>query len=162
MKQLYRFAAVALLILGLFAWWYYQPKRVLARKLDNLIADLSFDPSTTRSSRLIKSSSIGGYFDQQVEITSPIDEANGNFSPEDLNSGFSFLSENAREISIQRAEKLTTTLDGKHATMEFDADVKVSITRWLKGLNGRYAVIVHWRKTEQGWKIHSSSWQEIP
>lgn len=161
MKPLFRFAAIALLLLGLFAWWFYQPKRILERKLDQLISTLSIAPHSTRSSRLIKSSSIGHYFDQQVEICSPIEQINGNFSPEDLNSGFSLLAENAQEISIQRAKKINIIIKGNHATMEFDADAKVSVRQWFQSLNGRYAVMMHWRKNEQGWKIHSTDWQEI-
>ena len=162
MKPIYRFCAIALLALGLFAWWYYQTPRVLARKVDGLITTLNFDPSTTRSSRLIKSSNIGKYFDEQVELTSPIEEANGNFSPSDFNSGYTFLTENAREIKIQRIGEIACEVDQKHATQQFDAHAKVEISRWLKSLDGRYAVTVHWRKTEQGWKIHSSDWKEIP
>lgn len=162
MKPIYRFCSVALLALGLFAWWYYQTPRVLARKIDSLITTLNFDPSTTRSSRLIKSSSIGKYFDEQVEITSPIDDANGNFSPADLNSGYGFLTESAREILIQRVGEITSEIDEEHATQQFDVYAKVSVSRWLKNLDGRYVVTVHWRKTEQGWKIHSSDCKEIP
>lgn len=162
MKPIHRFCAVALLALGLFAWWYYQTPRVLARKIDGLISTLNFDPSTTRSSRLIKSSGIGKYFDEQVELSSPIDDANGNFSPADLNSGYSFLSENAREISIERIGEIICEVDGKHATQRFDVKAKVSVSRWLKSLDGRYGLTVHWRKTEQGWKIHSNDWKEIP
>lgn len=162
MKPFYRFLAVALLVLGLFAWWYYRPHRVLERKIDSLISTLNFQPSTSRSARLIKSSSISKYFDEQVEITSPIDDANGNFSPADLNSGYSFLSENAREITIVRVAEIEAEIKSEHATQKFDVEAKVSVSRWLKSLDGRYAVTVHWRKTKQGWKIHSSDWKEIP
>lgn len=161
MKPIYRFCSATLLALGLFAWWYYQTPRVLARKIDGLIAALNCDPDTTRSARLVKSSSIGKYFDEQVEITSPIDDANGNFSPADLNNGYSFLSESAREISIQRISEITMKIEGKHATQRFMVNAKVSVNRWLKNLEGRYAVTVHWRKTDNGWKIHSSDWKEI-
>lgn len=162
MKPIYRYCSIALLALGLFVWWYSRTPRVLARKIDSLIETLHVDPATTRSSRLIKSSSIGKYFDEQVELTSPIDEANGNFSPADLNSGFRFLTENAREITIERKGDISCEVDGKHATQQFQIDAKVSFSRWLKNLDGRYAVTVHWRKTEQGWKIHSNDWKEIP
>ena len=85
MKPIYRFAAIALAVLALFAWWYYQPKRVLERRLDSLISALSIAPDTSRSARLFKSSSISQYFDQQVEITSPVDETNGNFTVDEIN-----------------------------------------------------------------------------
>ena len=162
MKSIYRFAAIALIVLGLFSWWYYQTPRMLARKIDGLISTLRFDPSTSRSSRLIKTSGIQSYFDEQVEITSPIDNANGNFSPEDLTSGYSFLTENAREISIERVGEISCELDGPHATQRFDCNAKVSVSRWLKNLNGRYEITVHWKKTNDGWKIHSTDWKEIP
>ena len=135
---------------------------MLERRLDKFIETLSFDKSTTRASRLVKSTTIGQYFDQQVEITSPIDEATGNFSPEDLNSAYSYLCENAQEIVIERAAELRTEINGDHATQKFEADVNVAISRWLKGLNGRYHVTIHWRKSEEGWKIHSTAWQEMP
>jgi hypothetical protein len=162
MKKILTYSAIASLVLGLFAWWYYQPKRLLERRLNQLIETLSFDPASTRTSRLLKSSSVGKFFDQHVEITSPIDDANGNFSPEDLNTAYSYLSENAREIVIHRDSTVQTQIDRDYATQEFEADVKVSISRWLQELNGRYFVTVHWRKTTEGWKIHSTTWKKMP
>lgn len=159
MKKIITYCAVALLLLGLFGWWYYQPERVLERRLDNLIETLNFDTSTTRTSRVMKSTSIGKFFDQQVELASPIEQANGNFSPDDFQQGLSFLSENAREIVIKRDSTLQTQVEGDHATQEFEADVNVAINRWINGLDGRYQITIHWRKTEEGWKIHSSTWQ---
>lgn len=162
MKKIITYCAIACLALGLFAWWYYQPERVLERRLDKFIENLCFDKSTSRTSRLVKSTTIGQYFDQQVEITSPIDEATGNFPTEDLTSAYSYLCENAQEIVIDRAAELQTKVNGDHATQEFEADVNVAISRWLKGLKGRYHVTIHWRKTEDGWKIHSTAWQAMP
>ena len=159
MKKIIIYCAVALLFLGLFGWWYYQPERVLERRLDNLIETLNFDPSTSRTSRVMKSSSIGKFFDQQVELASPIEQANGNFSPDDFQQGLSFLSENAREIMIKRDSTLQTKVEGDHATQEFEADVNVDINRLINGPDGRYQITIHWRKTEEGWKIHSSTWQ---
>lgn len=162
MKPIYRFSTIALLALGSFAWWYYQTPRILERKLDTLIATLNLDPTTTRASRLMKSSSIEKYFDEQVELTSPIDDINGNFSSAEINSGYSFLSENAREINLQRVGEITCEVDEKHATQQFQVNAKITVSRWFKNLDGRQAVTVHWRKTQQGWRIHSSDWKEIP
>jgi hypothetical protein len=162
MKSIYRFSAIALLAIGLFVWWYYQTPRTLARKIDGLISTLRFDTATSRSSRLIKSSSIGQYFDEQVEISSPIENANGNFSPEELNSGYGFLTENAREITIQRVTDIACAISDQHATQRFEVDARVSVSQWIKNLDGHYAITVHWRKTTHGWRIHSSDWKEIP
>lgn len=162
MKRLLAYIAVAALTLGLFAWWYYQPERVLARHLDDLLETVAFSPSTTRTSRVVKSASLEKFFDSQVELTTPHDEATGNFSPEDIRHGYSYLSENAREISIKRDAKIQTKIDGDHATQEFEADVKIDISRWLKGPSGRSHITLHWRKTEAGWRIHSAHASPMP
>jgi hypothetical protein len=162
MKKLLTFVATALIALSLFSFWYFQQERVLKRKLDNLIEDLNFTPESTRTTRLIKSSSITSYFDQATEISSPIEEANGNFSHEDLSSGYAALAEYAREISIVRTGEISYDGDKNHATLSFDAEVKLNIKRWIPSLDDNYHVTTHWRKTEKGWVIHSSHWSEIP
>lgn len=162
MKKLITYIAIAALTLGIFAWWYYQPERVLVRKLDNLLETVAFSPKTTRTSRVMKGSSLEKFFDTQVELTSPHDEATGNFSPDDFRSGYAYLSENAREITIKRDPTVITTITGDHAKQEFEADLNIAINRWLKGPNGRSHITLHWRKTDKGWKIHSAHASDMP
>jgi hypothetical protein len=162
MKKRITFLAVAVLSLSLFAWWYYQPERVLERKLDKLFETVAFDSSTTRTGRVVKGSSLDNFFDTQVELTSPLDQANGNFSPEDIRSAYAYLSENASEISIKRDHPLLTGIEGDHATQQCEADINIAINRWLDGPNGRYQLTLHWRKTDKGWKIHSMDANRMP
>lgn len=162
MKKIITFVTSALIAIAIFSFWYFQQERVLKRKLDNLIADLSFTPDSTRTTRLIKSSSITSYFDQATEISSPIEDANGNFSHEDLSSGYAGLAEYAREVKIVRTSDISYDGEKNQATLSFDADVKIDIKRWIPALDDSYHVTTHWRKTDKGWVIHSSNWAEIP
>lgn len=162
MKKIITFLATAFIAIVLFSFWYFQQERVLKRKLDNLIADLNFTPDSTRTTRLIKSSSITSYFDEATEISSPIEDANGNFSREDLSSGYAGLAEHAREISIVRIGDISYEGDESQATLIFDADVKITVTRWIQAVDDTYHVTTYWRKTNKGWVIHSSNWAESP
>ena len=140
----------------------FDPPGVAARTLEEcLLIQLRRKEEPTEYTDLaIKT--IEKYFDEQVELTSPIDDINGNFSSAEINSGYSFLSENAREINLQRVGEITCEVDEKHATQQFQVNAKITVSRWFKNLDGRQAVTVHWRKTQQGWRIHSSDWKEIP
>lgn len=162
MKRLLIYVAINVLVVGLFQWWYQQPRRVVERKLGHLIEDLSIAPTTSRSSRLLKSSTIHSYFEDPLEISSPFDELNGSFTESDIDSGFAYLTESAREISIQREGDFETSLEGQHASVVFDATIKVVISRQERAVHQRCRVTTHWRKSKDGWLIHSSDWQEIP
>ncbi|HBE22775.1 MAG TPA: hypothetical protein DDW21_04910 [Verrucomicrobiales bacterium] len=162
MSRILTFVTTALVALSLFSFWYFQQERVIKRKLDNLIEDLNFTPESTRTTRLIKSSSIASYFDVATEISSPIEEANGNFSHEDLSSGYAGLAEYAREINIVRTSEISYDGDKNQATLSFEADVKINIKRWIPSLDDSYHVTTHWRKTDKGWVIHSSHWSQTP
>lgn len=162
MKRLIIYIATAVLCLSFFLWWYYQPELVLTRKLNGLIEALCFAPDSTRSARLMKNSSVTSYFADPTEITSPYDEATGSFTRTDLGSGYAYLAESAREISIVPVGEFAITLEGEHATIVFEAEVNVAINRFMKAVNGKHRVTTHWVKSDQGWLIHSSDWQEIP
>lgn len=162
MKRLAIYISIAVVSLSLYLWWYYQPERVLTRKLHGLVESLNFAPDSSRSARLMKSSSVTSYFADPVEITSPFEEATGSFTLSDLDSGYSYLAQSAREILIEPDDAIEIDLQNDHATLVFDAHVKVAINSFVKAVNGRYRITTHWKKTENGWQVHSSDWKEIP
>jgi hypothetical protein len=162
MKKLFVYIGLAILTLAAFTWWYFQPVRVLERRLDKCLDTIAFDTSTSRSSRVIKANSLPGFFDAQVELHSSVDEANGNFSPDDISGAYTYLAENAREISLNRLGETSTRIDGDHATQEFEADLLIAINRWIDGPSGRHQITLHWRKADGEWKIHSAHASRMP
>lgn len=162
MKKIILYAGICCVLLGVFAWWHYQPKRVVHRRVLALISTLEVTSESGRTARLMKANRLSGYFTNEVLFDTPFPEVSGAMPRNDLSSGYAFVAENASSIIIKPEDEIEVIVKEKRATVRFHVHAEASIGRWIKPVNGRYLVEMDWEKTSEGWQINKSRWQEEP
>jgi hypothetical protein len=162
MKRILIYIGICSVIFGIYTWWYFRPERVVKREVLSLISTLEVPADTGRAARVMKANRVSRFFTQEVQLETPFAEANGTLSRNDLESGYSVAAENASKIIFQPEDDMKIVVDGKSAEVRFHVHAEVSIGRWIKPVNGRYSIEMHWKKTQDGWQISKSSWKEAP
>jgi hypothetical protein len=162
MKRILIYVGICSFVFGSYAWWYFRPERVVKREVLSLISTLEIPADTGRTARMMKANRLNRFFSQEVKLDTPFPEASGTLSSNDLASGYSVAAEHAGKIIIQPEDDMEIRVDGKSAEVRFHLHAEATIGRWIKPVNGRYFIEMHYEKTQDGWQISRSSWVEAP
>jgi hypothetical protein len=156
------YIGICSVIIGGYAWWYFRPERIVKREVLSLISTLDIPADTGRTARMMKANRLSRFFTQEVQLETPFPEASGTLTRNDLASGYSVAAEHAVKILINPEDYMQIAVDGKRAEVRFHVHAEATIGRWVKPVNGRYAIEMNWEKTSEGWQIYKSSWHEDP
>ena len=159
-KKVLLYIGVACAMVGMFCWWYYQPERVVKRRVMALISTLSVPADSGRTARLMKGGQIADFLASEVEFDTPFEEVSGNVERDDISSGFQFVAEKATSIVIEPEEEMSVKVSGDRAEVRLALRAEAKIGTWIKPVDGKYTVELYWQKADDGWRITQSRWQK--
>jgi ketosteroid isomerase-like protein len=151
-------AAIALVLLGVSAYWWYSPGQVLKRRTVVLLETLSMPPGSGKASRQMGLYTISAMLAPDVVLVSPsIDQANGEFPRQELESAFSALCEYSKECRFENPQFQSIDASGGEADVVFTVRAMVELGR-SRPVDGTYRVNLHWRNPEGNWLLTRAQW----
>jgi len=161
MKRVIIASVVILAAIGITIWWL-SPERVLVRRTNNLLETLSFSEGTGKAARNLKTYPLNRLLAERVRLETPtIAEANGEFDRSELESGFGWLCNRARQTNFKSTEVRSVTITGDSATVEMELEGLVELPAY-RPVDGTYKVTFDWRREDDGWRLVRARWQELP
>jgi hypothetical protein len=161
MKRFIIPAAIAIAAILAAVWWF-SPERALVRRTHNLLDTISFSQGTGKAARNLKTYALNGMLAESVVLDTPtITEANGEFDRSELESGFSWLCNQARRMEIKSLDVGSVEIIGNSGTVEMEIEALVELPSF-RPADGIYDVVFEWRKDDDVWRLVRASWKERP
>ncbi len=158
MKRLWFFLAIFLIFIPIAAW-LLSPKQVIMRRTKHLMEVMSISEGTGAAIRQAKVFSMNAMLAPQVTITAPeISDANGTFDKAELESGFSWICQNARSSDFRITAFSKIEIEGDKATVDIVADAVMKLPAYSPA-NGTYLVTIEWVKGGDGWRFEKVTWK---
>lgn len=149
-----------LLLLGVFALWWYSPVQVLKRRTGKLLETLTLESGTGKGGRQLAGYSLNSLLASEVELDAPsIPEANGTFPRSEMESAFSWLCQQAKETRFDLEQLHSVRMDDDHAVVELTLDALVELPRH-RPVDGKYDVAFQWQLEEDSWRLTRAEWHE--
>lgn len=158
MKKLW-FILAALLILVPLGLWRFSPEQVIMRRTKHLMDVLTITQGSGGTIRRAKVFSMNAMLAPEVELESPdIQEANGNFDNEELESAFSWICQNSK------CSELNVTQFRSVEVKEKTAKVRVVVEGYLelptyRPADGSFEVAIDWIRADDGWRFKKVVWK---
>lgn len=152
---------VAAILIALGVWWF-SPGQVLKRKTLSLLSTLTMESGVGAVSRQAGAYSLNAILAEEVELDTPtIGEANGTFERNELESAYSWLSNQAKQTRFELRDFRSVKVDGKEAVVELSLEGLVELPAY-RPADGTYDVIFNWRQENDGWRLYRASWTQAP
>ena len=154
-------AAIVLVLLGIFAYWWYSPGQVLKRRTVVFLETLNMQPGSGKASRQMGLYTISAMLAPDVVLESPsIDLVNGEFPRQELESAFSALCEHSKECRFEKPEFESISASGGEADVIFTVRAMVEMSG-SRPVDGTYRVNFHWRNPEGNWLLTRAKWELV-
>lgn len=161
MKRL-ALAAVAVILLAALGVWWFSPTQVLKRRTRSLLSTLTMDAGTGRVTRHAGAYSLDRLLAPKVTLETPtIGEANGTFDRDELGSAYSWLCDQAKQTKFELGEIQSLKIDGNSAEMRVRLEGMVELAAY-RPVDGTFDVTFEWRKEDDGWRLVSARWDQVP
>jgi hypothetical protein len=150
------FPVITIALLGILAIWWYRPSQVLQRRTRKILHTLTLPQGTDRPGRQMGIYSLNALLASQVEFEAPpsLDQASGFFDRSEVESAFSWLCEQAKQIhSVQIA--------GDQADVAFSIVALVELPT-ARLVDGPFEVVFHWQMENDTWRLARAKWVEAP
>ncbi|MES2658332.1 MAG: hypothetical protein V4689_06925 [Verrucomicrobiota bacterium] len=158
----YAIPLVFVAVMAAFCIWWYSPTQVVKRRTESLLTTLTLNAGDGKATRHMGAYSLNGLLAPEVELETPtIDEANGTFAREELESGFSWLCDQAKLTRFEMEELREITIDGDKAKVVLVLTGLVELPTYNPA-DGRYDVTFDWVKGEDGWRLSHAVWNKVP
>lgn len=156
-----RLAAVIALVLSVaFAIWWFSPTQVVKRRTNKLMGTLTLEEGSGSAARHLNTLSFGGLIAEEVTLDVPgVGEANGEFSDQDLNAGFSWLTTQARFTKFEVTEFTKVGVGGDRAEVSAKVEAVVALPDY-RPADGAYLMDLSWVREEDGWRLVRVKWRE--
>jgi len=153
--------AVLILLVGFSVWWY-SPTQVIKRKVSSLLSTLTLEASDGRAGRNFRGYAFHDLLAPEIELTTPtIEEANGTFDRDELDSAFSWLCNQAKQTRFEMEDLHEITIDGDKATVKLTLTGLVELPTY-RPADGTYDVTFDWEKSKDGWQLTRAVWDKVP
>ncbi|RYD32604.1 MAG: hypothetical protein EOP85_21575 [Verrucomicrobiaceae bacterium] len=142
--------------------WWFSPEQVLKRKTKSLLSTLTMESGVGAVSRQAGAYSLNAILAEEVELENPtISEANGTFQRNELESAYSWLSNQAKQTRFELLYFRSVKIEDKEATVELTLQGLVELPNY-RPADGSYDAVFEWRQEEDGWRLHRAAWKEAP
>lgn len=156
----YTFPIVFLALVVGFSVWWFSPNQVLKRKVNSLLSTLTMDAEGGRVGRQAGTYSLNALLAENVELETPtIQEANGTFTRQELESAYSWLSNQAKETRFELTNLHSIRISGDEATVELTLEGMVELPNY-RPADGSYDVVFDWKKGSDGWRLYRAKWTQ--
>jgi hypothetical protein len=151
---------IILALLGAFLFWWFSPVQMLKRRTQNLLETLTMESGTGAATRQMGVYSLNALLAEEVELESgSIAEANGTFERSEMESFYSWLSQQAKQTRFDLINFETVEIDDDTAEVSFALEALVELPSY-RPADGKYDVDFRWRREDDGWRLTSAKWTE--
>ncbi|MEX1049085.1 MAG: hypothetical protein WED15_06135 [Akkermansiaceae bacterium] len=155
-------SGIALALLIAFGLWWFSAAEVLKRRTQSLLSTLTLDAGTGRASRTLATYSLNKLLAPWVELDTPtIREANGNFERVELESGFNWISQQAKQTRFELEKFHSVTIAGDTGNVKLTLFGLVELPHY-RPADGNYAVSLDWKNGDDGWRLTQAVWTQMP
>lgn len=145
-----------------FCLWWYSPTQVIKRRTAALLSTLTMAAGDGKANRHMGAYALNGLLAAQVTLETPtIDEANGSFEREELESAFKWLCDQAKQTKFEMEEFRGITISGEKAQVKIQLTGLVELPTY-KPADGNYDVTFDWVKEKDGWRLSRAVWDKAP
>lgn len=160
MKKLWMLLAVIVILVPV-SIWYFAPEKVLQRRAKHLIEVISMSEGTGGALRQAKVFSMNAMLAPEVELVIPdIGDANGTFDKQELESGFSWICQNAKLSDFRIIEYRKIEVNGETGMTHIRVRGFMELPTG-RPAEGVFDVVIHWKKGGDGWRFHKIVWETI-
>jgi hypothetical protein len=155
--------SLLLLLGGAFGGWWYQPERVLARRVAGLFDAANVATDDGNITRSTRGNAIEPYLAPNLTFEGPdgaTDEIDGPQSRSSVVSLFSYLAKACRRISIKPPEIDRIAITGEEAVVEARIDAVIELANERSPVDGIQHLTMTWRKIDGKWVLASTQWKE--
>jgi hypothetical protein len=150
-----------LALLGAFLFWWFSPVQILKRRTESLLSTLTLESGSGVSGRQLGAYALNSLLAAEVKLDTPtIDEANGTFGREELESAFSWLCNQAKQTRFELKDFKSVKIDGDTAVVDFTVEALVELPTY-RPADGRYDVTFRWQREEDGWRLTRAKWDIV-
>jgi hypothetical protein len=151
---------LSVLAIAAFAFWWFSPGQVIKRRTRSLLETLTFDSSTGRASRQMGAYSLNALLASEVELNTPtIDQANGTFERSEIESGFTWLCQQAKQTRFDLRRIHSIEVNGDRGVVDFSLDALVELPTY-RPADGAFRVTYEWRREDDAWRLFKATWIE--
>lgn len=152
--------AAALIILAAFLFWWFSPTQVLKRRTMTLLDTLTMDAGTGKSGRQLGVYRLNSLLAEQVELSTPtIEQANGTFDRSELESGFSWICQQAKQTRFLLDEIQSIDVASDRGKVVFTLEALVELPS-DNPADGKFEVTFQWQRENDIWRLYSAEWLE--
>ena len=160
MKKLIVLAGLLLVLIPLGSWWF-SAEEVVKRRTSHLMAVLSISEGSLRPLRQGKVFSMNGLLAPEVKLDIPgAARASGEFYKDVLESGFSWICENAKSSQFEVKEFRSVEVDGDRARVNVLVEGYMELVA-LRPVDGLHDVTIEWVRGGDGWRFDRVDW-DVP
>jgi hypothetical protein len=153
---------VILLFLVAFLLWWFSPTQVLKRRTQSFLDLMTMDAGTGKSGRQLGVYRMNSLLAEQVELNTPtIEQANGTFARSELESGFSFICQQAKQTRFILNEIQSVEVASDRSTVVFSIEALVELPAY-RPVDGNFQVTFHWQREKDEWRLARADWTETP
>jgi len=155
-----------LLVLALgagFAAWWFQPEKVLARRVAGLFQAASVEADAGNLTRSTRGNALEGFLAPKVSIEGPEEAAgefNGPQSRSSLVSLYSYAAKECRWISFEDPMIDRIEIRGDEADVTARVDAVVELPGDRRPADGMQHFAMTWQRIDGKWRLSSVSWHE--
>lgn len=161
MKRLLAPLLVLIVASAGFFWWWMQPDKVVARRVKSFFETAEIGPDTGKLVRASVASSLEKYLANRVVLKGSVDEAEGEFTRDNLTQMYGALASYSKSITIGDPQIESIAIAGDRATVHAQIDATVEVPG-RQILDGTQDVTMVWIKGDDGWRLSEASWKELP
>lgn len=159
MRRILFIVPAAALITAFLVWWL-SPGQVVKRRTEKLMSTLTMEEGSGGASRHLNTLALGPLIAEEISLETPtIGDANGDFRRADINSGFTWLTSQAKFTNFDVEEYLKIEVSGDTAFVEAKIRAEVVLQSY-RPADGLYDVEFNWHRTDDGWQLARARWME--
>lgn len=144
---------------GLLVWWFH-PKQVVKRRVNSLMETLTLAEGAGTAARNLKAYPLNRLLAPQVELSGAGDRrAEGTFARSEIESGFSWLAQNARSTRFETRSFESVTITGGRAVVRAVVDARVELGSDVL-LDGAHDLRLDWQRDDDGWRLDAATWSQ--
>ncbi len=157
MNRLTTGAAALAILTGFLVWWFH-PDQVLKRRTKGLMNTLTLAEGAGAASRNLKLAPLSRAVGDRVLITGSGDHrADGTFTRDEIESGFAWLTRNARFTRFRIRSYESVAIDGREGVVRAVVEGHVEL-RDRTPLEGTHHATLTWNHDGDSWRLVAADW----
>jgi len=149
---------VCVVLGGAFVMWWFSTSQVLKRRTSSLLETMTLEADSGMAGRQMKTYSLNRLLAESVKLENPeIEAASGTFERSDIEAGFSWLTNQAKETRFDVEDFESIEVEGETAKVVLTLTGLVDLKSY-RPVDGKYDVVLDWRKEGDGWRLTGSTW----